>query len=1017
MSSTSTELKVPPVIQAEIGQKIDISDSKEQKLISENIKNNNYIIYNNNGETINDINKILENNNQTNSESSFFIFSKKYEKEKILTTLEESNKKLISEYEIKLNLDQQNLPDVYTHYNLLEEKSSSLKYINSNDIKTTYEKMLEFFENYKVIFTTFKLNSHICETLKNNYKNQSLSINSLINNINKVAENCDSKKNEVISEFNKLSEIKEKNLKILNDGLENLRKQELHPILQTNDKKYLIDVYFDVKKMEIWKDDCIEQSELISKSIREKSTLYLNETNKIVSEKALSVTEIKNDWSNISLEYDNKLNGLINEPNKVYDDLLKDFLFFKQSLLIIFDYLNTLNENKEEDVEKNKNFEDACQKINELKIKYDDFSSLTELQSKLDPINELTLKMRKNLENFSLRINKIFNNFLIIQNNLNELSEKFINYKDKIIKLEESFNTLKNPAMFPTAYEAALEEIKRRMIFNYKIKKFFETVEKFVNNESKTRVQFRSIHGKYLPSDLFPFLKFTDLKIKFEINNEDELSKFPKLLNDSEIKLLSENNNNILSSIDGNPNLLLNSYAIEEKNSKDNINKNEDNDLKSQIINKEIKIQELEEELSKKKQLISNLEMQNETSSKSFDKICENFRYMLANKDKEIQRKIKESDNMISYINNKINRNIETCPLCKESAINNEHFYSINSFLTEIQKKLSNKDLLIQQIQEKYNDLVIQITQMKKVFFNYMNTKISENNFNNYKNNINGGVGNPGGELQILKSVLNEEKLKYNNVITELNLSKAKYESLLCDKKKLENKYEQQKVKINSLNEKLITALKENVNFKEEIILQENKKKIKEETIINLRNNLKQLVEEKDSLSDIKNKEIQKIKNQSITFKNIKQGDRCIFVPHSDNIYVCINLTQDLNQITNKYFRCDILLDFSSFDEIKKNLIIDNSLIVIGLIEELKECDIKEGEDNPYIINNEDHEENEIDDFSGGSTLTSIKSMLKTSKNYYMAKVTNVDYIIGFPGEELVFMNYNGCLSKKVNNK
>ena len=1017
MSSTSTELKVPPVIQAEIGQKIDISDSKEQKLISENIKNNNYIIYNNNGETINDINKILENNNQTNSESSFFIFSKKYEKEKILTTLEESNKKLISEYEIKLNLDQQNLPDVYTHYNLLEEKSSSLKYINSNDIKTTYEKMLEFFENYKVIFTTFKLNSHICENLKNNYKNQSLSINSLINNINKVAENCDSKKNEVISEFNKLSEIKEKNLKILNDGLENLRKQELHPILQTNDKKYLIDVYFDVKKMEIWKDDCIEQSELISKSIREKSTLYLNETNKIVSEKALSVTEIKNDWSNISLEYDNKLNGLINEPNKVYDDLLKDFLFFKQSLLIIFDYLNTLNENKEEDVEKNKNFEDACQKINELKIKYDDFSSLTELQSKLDPINELTLKMRKNLENFSLRINKIFSNFLIIQNNLNELSEKFINYKDKIIKLEESFNTLKNPAMFPTAYEAALEEIKRRMIFNYKIKKFFETVEKFVNNESKTRVQFRSIHGKYLPSDLFPFLKFTDLKIKFEINNEDELSKFPKLLNDSEIKLLSENNNNILSSIDGNPNLLLNSYAIEEKNSKDNINKNEDNDLKSQIINKEIKIQELEEELSKKKQLISNLEMQNETSSKSFDKICENFRYMLANKDKEIQRKIKESDNMISYINNKINRNIETCPLCKESAINNEHFYSINSFLTEIQKKLSNKDLLIQQIQEKYNDLVIQITQMKKVFFNYMNTKISENNFNNYKNNINGGVGNPGGELQILKSVLNEEKLKYNNVITELNLSKAKYESLLCDKKKLENKYEQQKVKINSLNEKLITALKENVNFKEEIILQENKKKIKEETIINLRNNLKQLVEEKDSLSDIKNKELQKIKNQSITFKNIKQGDRCIFVPHSDNIYVCINLTQDLNQITNKYFRCDILLDFSSFDEIKKNLIIDNSLIVIGLIEELKECDIKEGEDNPYIINNEDHEENEIDDFSGGSTLTSIKSMLKTSKNYYMAKVTNVDYIIGFPGEELVFMNYNGCLSKKVNNK
>ena len=78
-----------------------------------------------------------------------------------------------------------NCPDVYTHFNLLIEKTSQLKYIQANDIKSTYEIMLEFFKNFKVIFKTFKINSHICEAIKNNYKYQNYSINALINNINR----------------------------------------------------------------------------------------------------------------------------------------------------------------------------------------------------------------------------------------------------------------------------------------------------------------------------------------------------------------------------------------------------------------------------------------------------------------------------------------------------------------------------------------------------------------------------------------------------------------------------------------------------------------------------------------------------------------------------------------------------------------------------------------------------------------------------------------------------------------
>ena len=73
--------------------------------------------------------------------------------------------------------------------------------------------------------------------------------------------------------------------------------------------------------------------------------------------------------------------------------------------------------------------------------------------------------------------------------------------------------------------------------------------------------------------------------------------------------------------------------------------------------------------------------MQLETSINSIDKICNNFRFILYMKEKEIKQKIKERDNLEQYINNKINNNILSCPLCSETARNNEQFSNINMFL------------------------------------------------------------------------------------------------------------------------------------------------------------------------------------------------------------------------------------------------------------------------------------------------------------------------------------------------
>ena len=1023
MSFINSNFNNTLLIISEIGLELNIDNIEEEykKIFSEKVQNKESIIYNNKGDIITNINDIFFAKNE-----KFFLFNKKYDKELILKMLDDSIKKLISNYDSQLILDKQNLPDIYSNENLLIENSSKLKFIEANDIKITFEKMLEYFENYKNIYTSFKANSHICEEIKNNYKNINASINILIDNINKISKICEQKQSEAIDENKKLSEIKEINVKKLEEGLDILRKQELHPLLQTNDSKHLIDIYFDVKNMETKKDENLKNEEIIIKFTKEKTAQYINETKKFIKEKGKSIADIQSEMNDLSRDYDNGFNNLINEPNKIHENLMQDFLYFRQSLLIIFEYLNNNNHpdndnNNISSPQETKSFDDSCEQISILKNKYNDFSTLNQLQTKLEPINQIYSKMRKSFENLALKINKIFNTLYTIYKTIGELSEKFNVIKQQSINLEECFNQLQNPSKFPMAYEQSLDEIKRRIIFNCKIKKYFSIIENLVKNETELRKNFKTKYGIYLPNipnNFFSCLKNYEPIVKLEINTNDELNKFPKFISEDEINILIENSfdkNIINSSYEGNL-----------------LNHNSQNII---IENKMIK--ELKDELYKKEQRIKNLEQDLEQSCNSYENILQNFSFFLKEKDEEMERINQEKNNLISYCNNKIKNNIEICPLCRETALNNEQIPKIQL----IQNKISKLENTINQIYQKYQNLVNNTIAIKKVFFNYMNNKIANYNLNNLQFNsneinglnINNALESSGNNLyynelkannnrkyisqndiQIITNLLNEEKLKNNKLTTDKNILITKYESLKTDMKKIQNKYDEVFKQLNSLNEKLIVIQKENMTLKDEIVLKDKKQNNTDNTIIELRQFIKQISDDNNTNENKHIKEIQKIKNKSIIFKDIKEGDKCIFVPYYDKIYVCINLTIDLNQINNDFFRCDIILDFSCIDENKKNLIVDNNLIIIGTISELKEKIIKEGEVNPFEINineNNNEEENEEDEFSVIST--SINSYLKSTNSYHLAKLSNIDYIIGFPEDKLCFMNYINHSYKK----
>ena len=130
--------------------------------------------------------------------------------------------------------------------------------------------------------------------------------------------------------------------------------------------------------------------------------------------------------------------------------------------------------------------------------------------------------------------------------------------------------------------------------------------------------------------------------------------------------------------------------------------------------------------------------------------------------------------------------------------------------------------------------------------------------------------------------------------------------------------------------------------------------------------------------SNIKNE----IPDEILQIKRIDKGSRCIFVPHSEGIYTCINLSSPFQleggEDLDNYYKCDFILNLNSFNEEMKDLIVENSLIVIGVIGDL----------SPY----------------NPSTNT---YNLPEDSTFTIATLKKIDYVIGFPGEELLFRDYN----------
>ena len=513
--------------------------------------------------------------------------------------------------------------------------------------------------------------------------------------------------------------------------------------------------------------------------------------------------------------------------------------------------------------------------------------------------------------------------------------------------------------------------------------------------ENEHRKEFLSKYGKFLPSEFYPNLKSFIKYQQDETSIDDDTETFPNLFTEDELQIFIDqlnipdpfNNNN--SNNNGNSSNLQCSSAPAAVNA---VNNNE-----------------------QQQHLIETLKKEKDNLYDTIQKINDDFILLSSMKDKQLTEKKTECDNLLKKLLSKVNIKYDNCPMCLERSISNGDYQSWSTFTKELQRKINDRDKAITVLEKKIESVIMQTTRIKKSFFDHMNYTIvkKNNDINELKSKIdlltttttsNGVVSNKlENELIEVKDILDKEKIKSQRRETDIMLLQQKYDKILNDYKKCEMKLNDVELQLNKKSEQYIKLLQEQSVVKKEnekLITKCKNENIKNEQIqtllMNTQNELKILKLKNDMNNNNNNDGV-------VNIKTIQKGIRCIFVPYSEGAYACIHFGKGDDSSSNSNSSV-FILNMEVFDEELKDIVVDNSLIVIGVVDNVVELDKKN-----RTINNSSSNVN------GGAV--NINAFNEEDKvKYYLVTLAQIEYVIGVDEEDLVLKNYYSNINIDNNN-
>ena len=1050
------------VIIGETGASYQINSLSDLKFICENyfkelgVTQNDISIINNL-----DQNFVYLHNLEYKTSSKYFLFSKRYNN-KLLQSFYNYQNKNTADLSSSPNDISINIPDISKYLYILESNNENLS-CSIEEIKQIYETMLDFYNNYNTIYKNFNLNIRLMEKIKEYYKYQNEGVD-LMNNIALLKyEKCFDKYQQFLKESENTKTNNDLILQNYMENIDKLKKTELPTSFikyitkkkKNNDIKYLIDIYYKESDMNIWRDNCLDKQNVLFNKIKIKDKILQKEKIQINKDNNALLLPLKNTW-----------NFYLNEYDKLYQERNGQLLSFLNEINNDFNSFNNLLSQMKEIFESkllnsNPNYsntiKESCQKIIAFKEKYSDMNKLTSLQNFIQPFNDYVIKMNNSIESISKKINDYFMAVRTVKNILEKLTDKFSVYLQALKNIEEDFQFLKTPGHFINSYENTLLELKRRKSFNSDMQEELNIIKALINNENYLRKKFMEDNKKYLTPDFIKLFKLENkifFNLDFQNNNEhlDLSIIFP------EVNHKNNENNNINASNNEND-----APPYWDEKQEINNNKKVIKNLMNQITELDIKLKNRENELSEMQTKYKNIDNNFQELNKDmkyiytiFDEISDSFNQELSFKEQQIsdleqklEIKTKQSKENNDVNNMETNYNIEVNKYKKRineldsnyKKIISETIILKKSFFNHMNMVIAQKNQEMSKFKEKQEEKVMyleEILSAEKIFNkNSINHKIS--NLNNtiieYKMNLNSSKE----KLNTLEKTNSELKSKELFLERELKISIQKNEKLTDNNIELTNELRQKhkdnaylsklleqikkdKVEsiklLNSTHQSKLDYLNEKLNqLSESIREKENEDSKKYQQYIEMKDKYIYLTKEKEiyiqQIKELscdlqeKNKKIDElILTQSLVskatksntndltlssdnediiyYKKIEIGMRCIFVPFYENIFVCINLSENMLEekehegcpLSN--YECKYILDLNSFNKDLSKIIIDNSLIVIGKISKLTK--IEQSQNKLYN--------------------------LPESKIFILATLGKVDYVIGFPENELMFNNY-----------
>lgn len=526
------------------------------------------------------------------------------------------------------------------------------------------------------------------------------------------------------------------------------------------------------------------------------------------------------------------------------------------------------------------------------------------------------------------------------------------------------------------------------------VKQSIEVLKQYIEEQKKTTEQtyffldenYKSIYSK-INSLSDKFRNF--VLYKKSLNSFDEMSLFEKLFNENKIKTLKEKSIKQFNYLSEKIEHKAKAYklVLAKKVPTDNALW-EQNETFDRILKEYNNLNDCYTKYTRQKFIDDLKDAKNLDEKDKIKQLEEEYEEILNNN--FFENILSKSDQIFNELKIKY-----FCELLKKYFDYSGGFFEIINSLVVLNSKFQSYMKLIKNIETDVFEIIMTIQKISE-FRHYSNEynrritflqtlkasiqqlKIDIENENEKRNNYNMNSNLP----DYIKQFFNWGKIKGN-----FDIYGDEYYKMIKPVQKKGEISKEQKEEISKINselctkEKIIGKLQETIMSKNKCILNFQKDI---ELIHSLLDNIKQdksndqpdlsfeqlwLIKKTffnyyTSLLDIKNKEIESIKNNQITITEIKVGTRNIFIPHSNGLYICLVLNSAQDTLN---FTCEYFLDTNSFDSELSDLLDKNSLIVIGKVEKIEKNEI-----NPA----------------------------------YKVKLSTIDYVLGFKEEESFNKSY-----------